>query len=433
MVQRLLGIALCSLLFFTGCSDAPDASQVQKAIERHIVWQPWQVGSVAINSESSVGDSAVQYQFTVKLSPKEDLYTYLFQLGDNRVVSVGRAQGDSKPVVGVADGKKGPHGWDLSIAFNDDAFGPEGEPKKDGDVVIGSDEYNKAVELANAELAQIAIEIEELTSKLQFSRKEHQGMLAQLSDLRDTNRFRVDKLKQQFEGKRQAIEERFATQSRQRQSQLNEKRKQQLIALNVKFEERFTNAEKTFADRRRALDKAMVDNDRNYNIMVQDVHKAYKADIGALDPNSMSSDEYRSYLDARVQSRDKSLAQVKQEHAQMREKIRVDKEQLITGHRENMELLRQEKRTTLEEARRQQSDEKRAMFGEYQQQLDVSLAELDKAYEARRSELLSEEKELSRSMKEMAQQVHELETLNASKLNRRDALTKGLEAASTAS
>ncbi|RCU50910.1 hypothetical protein DU002_06175 [Corallincola holothuriorum] len=432
MVNKLLVLMFGSLLLMTGCSDAPDSAEVQKAIERHIVWQPWQVGSVKLDSESLVGDSAVQYRFTAKLSPKEDLYQPLFVLGDVQVVAVGRQRGESKAVLGVADAKKGGHGWEIEIAFENDPFTDEGMPQKDNDVVISSAEFNSALKLASAELSQVNIEVAELTEKLSGSRVRHQEVLVQLSALRDSNRYKVDRLKQQFESQRQAVEERYAAKSRQSQANLNEQRKQQLIALNVKFEDRFTQAEHAFASKRRALDKAMVDNDRNYNILVQDVHKAYKADISGLDPDSISSDEYRAYLDARVKARDKALEQTKEEHQQMREQLRVEKEELVVNHRSNMDLLRQEKRSTLEEARRQQTDQKQSMFGEVQVQMDAALAELDKSYEARRAELLAEEKALNRELKDLAQSLNELETLNASKLNRRDALTKGIEAAGAA-
>lgn len=412
-------------LMLAACSDTPSREELAKAIERHIVWQPWQVEGLQIAAESAVGEG-FQYQLVADLSPKQDLYQTLFSLGDARVVKLARAAGAEMAVKGVADAKDKGHGWEIVIAFDSDPFAEQGEPRQPGDVLADSPEYRTLLEQSAQEVQKLETEIKRLEERVSQLKAGHAELGGLVLRAREASSLKLQKWEDEFEARKDQIEDGLQGQIQSAQNTINDQQKKQLIELNAKFEQKFTKAEVDYQERRKAVDKALVDNDRDYNRAVRDAHDSYKTDVSNIDTEKLSADEYRSYTAARLAARDKALSQLQLEHATKREQLRGDKDRALAQYEESMSLLQQEKSATLEEARKVLGAQKEQAIGSYQQQLETAMAALEKEFAASREALVKEEKDLAERQRQMARELDQATADLAARKGRIENLLKGL-------
>ncbi len=415
-------------LWLAACSDTPSTDDLVKAVERHIVWQPWQVEGVAVATESAVGEG-FQYQLVADLSPKQDLYQTLFTLGDARVIKLARAAGTEMAVKGVADAKDQGHGWEIVIAFDSDLFAEQGEPRQPGDILVDSSDYRSLLEQSAQEVQKLEGEIKRLDERVSQLKLGHAELGVQVQHAKEASSLKLQKWEDEFEARQQAVEDGLQGQIQSAQNSINDQQKQQLIDLNAKFEQKFTKAEVDYQERRKALDKALVDNDRDYNRAVRDAHDSYKTDVSNIDTDKLSAEEYRSYTDARLAARDKALNQLQREHEAKREQFRSDKDRALVQYEESMILLQQEKSATLDEARKVLGAQKEEAVSSYQQQLETAMAALEKEFAASRDSLLKEEKELAERQRQMARELDQANADLAARKTRLENLRKGLAAA----
>ncbi|MBQ1783270.1 MAG: hypothetical protein II007_06440 [Gammaproteobacteria bacterium] len=427
MTYRVLLSVLMPLLL-AACTDTPSRDELAKAVERHIVWQPWQVEGLQIAAESAIGQG-YQYQLVADLSPKQDLYQTLFTLGDTRVVKLARAAGVEMAVKGVADAKDQGHGWEIVVAFDSDPFADQGEPRQQGDVLIDSPDYRSLLELSTQEVQKLEGEIKRLEERVNQVKLGHAELGAQVLRAREASSLTLQKWEDEFEARKDQIEDGLQGQIQNAQNTINDEQKKQLIDLNANFEQKFTKAEIDYQERRKALDKALVDNDRDYNRAVRDAHDSYKTDIGNIDTDKLSAEEYRSYTAARLAARDKALKQLQREHEAKREQFRGDKDRALAQYEENMTLLQQEKSATLNEARKVLGVQKEQAIGSYQQQLETAMAALEKEFTASREALVKEERELAERQRQMARELEQANADLVARKSRIENLLKGLSAA----
>lgn len=421
-------VSLMLPLWLAACSDTPSTDDLVKAVERHIVWQPWQVEGVNVAAESAVGEG-FQYQLVADLSPKQDLYQTLFTLGDARVIKLARAAGVEMAVKGVADAKDQGHGWEIVIAFDSDPFAEQGEPRQPGDILVDSADYRSLLEQSAQEVQKLEGEIKRLDERVSQLKLAHAELGVQVQHAKEASSLKLQKWEDEFEARQQAVEDGLQGQIQSAQNSINDQQKQQLIDLNAKFEQKFTKAEVDYQERRKALDKALVDNDRDYNRAVRDAHDSYKTDVSNIDTDTLSAEEYRSYTDARLAARDKALNQLQREHEAKREQFRGDKDLALAQYEESMTLLQQEKSATLDEARKVLGVQKEEAVSSYQQQLETAMAALEKEFAASRESLLKEEKELAERQRQMARELDQANADLVARKSRLESLLKGLAAA----
>lgn len=427
MLFRALIVAV-AMLWLAGCSDAPSVHDLSKAVERHIIWQPWQVDSIDVQHESAVGDG-YQYNFIATLSPKTDLYAVLFTLGDSRVVRPVQDGGDDVRVKGVADVSYGSHGWEFVISFESDPFAEGGQPRQEGDISVDAPGYRERLAQAAAEAQQLEADVQRLNSKVAALRQEHGELTSKILKTREDNRLRLQKWEDDFEKRKDQVEDALRVKIGAEQNKINDQQKQQLIELSAKFEKKFTNTEKQFSDQRQALDQALTDNDRDYNRAVHEIHESFKRDVGSINADGLSADEYRSYNDSRRNARDATLLKLQEEHQTTRDQLRREKDQVLSRYDESMALLKDEKTATLEEARRIISAQKEKVIRQYQQQQEEAMAKLEAEFAVTREDLLKDEKATVSRQHEVARELEKVAAEQVAKQTRLESILRGLAVA----
>lgn len=416
------------MLCLVGCSDAPSVQDLSKAVERHIIWQPWQLDNVDVQHESAVGDG-YQYNFIANLSPKTDLYALLFTLGDSRVVRPVRSRGDAVRVKGVADVHYGSHGWEFVISFEIDPFAEGGVPRQEGDVSVDAPGYHERLTRAAEEAQKLEVDVQRLNGRVSELRQEHADLTNKILKTREDNRLRLQKWEDDFERRKHQVDDALRLKIGAEQNKINEQQKQQLIDLNAKFERKFTTTEKQFSDQRQAIDSALTDNDRDYNRAVTEIHEGFKRDVGNINADGLSAEEYRSYNDSRRKSRDATLLKLQEEHQSTRDTLRREKDKLLGSYDESMALLRNEKTATLEEARRVISAQKEKVIRQYQQELEQAMAKLQAEFAVTREELLKDEKAMVSRQHEVARELESVAAEQVAKQTRLESVLRGLAVA----
>lgn len=427
MSFRALVVAVV-ISWLAGCSDAPSVHDLSKAVERHVIWQPWQVDGIDVQHESAVGDG-YQYNFVAILSPKTDLYAVLFTLGDSRVVRPVRDSGDEVRIKGVADARYGSHGWEFVVSFESDPFAEGGQPRQEGDIPVDSPGYRERLAQAATEAQQLEGTVEGLSAQVAALRQEHADLTGKLLKTREDNRLRLQKWEDDFETRKDQVEDALRAKIGAEQNKINDQQKQQLIELSAKFEQKFTQTEKQFSGQRQALDKALTDNDRDYNRAVHEIHESFKRDVSNIDADSLSADEYRSYNDSRRKARDATLLKLQEEHQANRDKLRREKDQVLSRYDESMALLKDEKMATLDEARRVISAQKEKVIRLYQQEQEKAMAKLEEEFAVSREDLLKDEKAIVNRQHEAARELEEAAAELAAKQTRLESILRGLAVA----